>query len=66
VSHAAAEPASLRERKKLRLRRGLQQIALRLFADQGYEHTTVEQVVTEAASRPNEPSRSPAFIRSKN
>jgi hypothetical protein len=35
VSHAAAEPASLRERKKLRLRRGLQQIALRLFADQG-------------------------------
>jgi AcrR family transcriptional regulator len=50
VSHAATEPASLRERKKLRLRRGLQQVALRLFAAQGYEQTTVEQVVTEAES----------------
>jgi AcrR family transcriptional regulator len=50
VSHAATEPASLRERKKLRLRRGLQQVALRLFAVQGYEQTTVEQIVTEAES----------------
>lgn len=50
MSHAATEPASLRERKKLRLRRGLQQVALRLFAVQGYEQTTVEQIVTEAES----------------
>jgi AcrR family transcriptional regulator len=50
VSHAATEPASLRERKKLRLRRGLQHVALRLFAARGYDETTVEQIVTEAES----------------
>jgi AcrR family transcriptional regulator len=50
VSHPATESASLRERKKLRLRRGLQHVALRLFAAQGYDETTVEQIVTEAES----------------
>ena len=47
---ASAEPAGLRERKKLRLRRNLQRVALRLFAAQGYDDTTVEQIVTEAES----------------
>lgn len=49
-SLTTAQPASLRERKKLKLRRDLQQVALRLFAAQGYDQTTVEQIVTEAES----------------
>jgi AcrR family transcriptional regulator len=50
VTDVAAAPPGLRERKKLQLRRGLQRVALRLFAAQGYDDTTVEQIVTEAES----------------
>ena len=38
-------PLGLRERKKIKLRRSVQREALRLFADQGYEDTTVEQII---------------------
>jgi AcrR family transcriptional regulator len=50
MTDVAAAPPGLRERKKLRLRRDLQRVALRLFAAQGYDETTVEQIVTEAES----------------
>ncbi len=49
-SLTATQPVGLRERKKLKLRRDLQRVALRLFAAQGYDETTVEQIVTEADS----------------
>jgi AcrR family transcriptional regulator len=38
----------LRERKKILLRRSVQREALRLFAEQGYEDTTVEQIADAA------------------
>ena len=41
-------PLGLRERKKLKLRRSVQREALRLFADRGYEDTTVEQIADAA------------------
>jgi AcrR family transcriptional regulator len=44
----ASSPLGLRERKKIKLRRGVQREALRLFAEQGYEKTTVEQIAEAA------------------
>jgi AcrR family transcriptional regulator len=41
-------PMGLRERKKIKLRRTIQGEALRLFAAQGYEQTTVEQIADAA------------------
>jgi AcrR family transcriptional regulator len=41
-------PLGLRERKKVKLRRSVQREALRLFAEQGYEDTTVEQIADAA------------------
>jgi AcrR family transcriptional regulator len=44
---------SLRERKKLKTRRSIQEHALRLFREQGYEATTVEQIAEAAEVSPS-------------
>lgn len=43
----------LRERKKARTRASLREHALRLFRDQGYESTTVEQIAAAAEVSPS-------------
>ncbi|ACZ91175.1 TetR family transcriptional regulator [Streptosporangium roseum] len=43
----------LRERKKAKTRRTIQEHALRLFAEQGYEATTVEQIAEAAEISPS-------------
>jgi AcrR family transcriptional regulator len=44
---------SLRERKKLKTRRAIQEHALRLFREQGYDATTVEQIAEAAEVSPS-------------
>ncbi|GAA3837991.1 TetR family transcriptional regulator [Sphaerisporangium flaviroseum] len=43
----------LRERKKAKTRRAIQEHALRLFAEQGYDGTTIEQIAEAAEVSPS-------------
>lgn len=43
----------LRERKKAKTRRLIQDVALRLFVEQGYDETTIEQIAAEAEISPS-------------
>ncbi|HEU4489380.1 MAG TPA: TetR family transcriptional regulator [Jiangellales bacterium] len=52
MTTAPTTPASLRDRKKIRTRRLLQEHALRLFADRGYAGTTVEDIAAAADVSP--------------
>jgi len=47
-SGPAAGPVGLRDRKKARTRALIREQALRLFAGQGFEATTVEQIAATA------------------
>ncbi|WP_433472869.1 TetR family transcriptional regulator [Spirillospora sp. CA-142024] len=50
AARAAARPAqpSLRERTRAAMRAEVSEVAFRLFAEQGYDNTTVEQIAAEA------------------
>src|SRR4051812_15299477 len=50
---ASLSVSGLRERKKVKTRATIQQHALRLFREQGYAATTVEQIAAEAEISPS-------------
>jgi AcrR family transcriptional regulator len=52
-SQTDAPRPGLRERKKARTRAAIQQEALRLFREQGYEATTIEQIAEAAEFSPS-------------
>jgi AcrR family transcriptional regulator len=52
-SSANEIPPGLRERKKLKTRAAIQKHAMRLFAEQGYSATTVEQIAEAAEVSPS-------------
>lgn len=53
MSETGLKKEGLRERKKRRTRRAIQEIALDLFEKQGYEATTVEQIAAAAEISPS-------------
>lgn len=50
---APDRPIGLRERKKAKTRAAIQRHALRLFAEQGYQQTTVDQIAAAAEVSPS-------------
>jgi AcrR family transcriptional regulator len=52
MSEPPARPVGLRERKKARTRAAIRQHALRLFREQGYYATTIEQIADAAEISP--------------
>ncbi|MEC3975062.1 acyl-CoA-like ligand-binding transcription factor [Amycolatopsis sp. H20-H5] len=53
TSSASDRPAGLRERKKAKTRAAVQRHALRLFGEQGYAATTVDQIAAAAEISPS-------------
>jgi AcrR family transcriptional regulator len=52
MTEVPARPCGLRERKKARTRASIREHALRLFSEQGYSATTIEQITTAAEVSP--------------
>src|ERR1700685_306712 len=53
LGRASDQPPGLRERKKARTRATIRAEALRLFREQGYHATTVEQIAAAAEISPS-------------